>query len=68
MACRNRALLESVLSSLGLDTEQPVRTFDADQWDAILDGLEGEVGVRWTKRWSSSTQRVEETRSWEGLR
>ena len=65
---RNRALLESVLSSLGLDTEQPVRTFDADQWDAILDGLEGEVGVRWTKRWSSSTQRVEETRSWEGLR
>jgi len=65
---RNRALIEGVLSSLDLDPSVPVRRYHEDQWDAVLDGLDGEVGVRWTKRWSGSTQRVEETRTWEGLR
>ena len=65
---RTVAMLNAVLDHCGVQDRQPMRTLTEEQWRIVLDGCEEPVDVTWTKRWSGSTQRVEESRPWKGLR
>jgi excinuclease ABC subunit A len=64
---RNRALLEAVLLSFGIDPEVPVATWPETARLALLEGLDKPIVVRWKKSWGSSTRTVEEERSWPGV-
>jgi excinuclease ABC subunit A len=66
-SARSRALVEAVLDRCGVATDVPVSAWGKPVHDALLDGVDEPLVLRWSKSWGSSVQRVEERRPWPGL-
>ncbi len=67
-SARKRGLLRAVLDVLDLDPGTPAREWTEAQWSGLLDGLDEELDIAWSRRWSGGTRHVEESRAWPGLR
>lgn len=67
-SARTRTLTEAALHAVELTPKQSPSTWTEAQWTGILEGIDGELDLSWSRTWSGATQRVQETRPWEGLR
>ena len=66
-SARNRALIEAVLARLGVEPTDPVSSWSDTVRDAMIDGVDEPVLLRWRSRRGRSTRAVEEERAWPGL-
>jgi excinuclease ABC subunit A len=66
-SARTRALVDGVLAILEIG-DLPASRWSRAQASALLDGLDAEIPIAWSRPWGSGTRRVEELRTWPGLR
>jgi len=64
---RNRALIDAVLARHATDVGVPVSQWPARALEDVLEGIDEELHLKWTRTWGRSTRQVEESRSWPGI-
>ncbi|MCA9568248.1 MAG: excinuclease ABC subunit UvrA, partial [Myxococcales bacterium] len=65
---RNQALVVAVLELFGLTEHTPVQQYDEPVWAALLDGVDAPLKLAWSASWGKIQRRIEEERTWPGLR
>ncbi|MCB9778846.1 MAG: excinuclease ABC subunit UvrA [Alphaproteobacteria bacterium] len=64
---RNRTLAKAVFKRFGTKWTDPVEAWGKGLRRAMLYGLDEDLEIKFTRKWGSSSTRIEETRRWPGM-
>lgn len=65
---RNKALVGAVLELFDRTEHTPIGDYDKAVWSALMDGVDTPLKVGWSATWGKMKRKIEEERTWPGLR